>query len=119
MSDIPSWIGTQVGDRVGRPVGSVCDVYYDEVSRRPAWLLVTVSDRLALVPVEGSLSWSDRVIVPHDREVIGNAPALESAPQVLAGELLLRLARHYGVRVDRCAGHARVHGGAEHLPRAA
>ncbi|TML01529.1 MAG: PRC-barrel domain containing protein, partial [Actinobacteria bacterium] len=103
MGDIPSWIGTQVGDRVGRNVGTVCDVYYDEASSQPAWLLVNTRERLVLVPADGALSWSVRVIVPHDRDVIDAAPA-PAAPAVLAGEPLLRLARHYGVRVDRCAG---------------
>jgi len=119
MSDIPSWIGTQVGDRVGVAVGTVCDVYYDQATSRPAWLLVDVRDRLALVPADGVLSWNDRVVVPHDREVIGGAPAVESPPEVLAGELLLRLARHYGVRVNRFAGHTAIHGHAQRLPQAA
>ena len=50
MSAIPSWIGTQVGDRVGRAVGSVCDVYYDEASSRAAWLLVDLRERLRTRP---------------------------------------------------------------------
>jgi sporulation protein YlmC with PRC-barrel domain len=111
MSAIPSWIGTQVADHVGRAVGSVCDVYYDEASSRAAWLLVDLRERLALVPTDGALSWSDRVVVPHDRELIDAAPPVATPPGVVSGDLLLRLARHYGVRVDRCAGYAAVHGG--------
>jgi hypothetical protein len=109
MGDIPSWIGTQVGDRVGLSVGTVCDVYYDQATSQPAWLLVNARERLVLVPAEGALSWSVRVIVPHDRELIDAAPALAAPPAVLAGEPLLRLARHYGVRVDRSSGCAPVH----------
>ncbi len=110
MSAIPSWIGTQVGDRVGRAVGSVCDVYYDEASSRAAWLLVDLRERLALVPTDGALSWSDRVVVAHDRELIDAAPAIATPPGVVCGELLVRLARHYGVRVDRGSGCAAVYG---------
>ena len=110
MGDIPSWIGTRVGDRVGMDVGTVRDVYYDEASSQPAWLLVSVRERLVLVPAGGALSWSTRVVVAHDREVIDAAPALTVAPPVLAGEPLLRLARHYGVRVHPCAGCRPVHG---------
>jgi hypothetical protein len=110
MSAIPSWIGTQVGDRVGRVVGSVRDVYYDESSSRAAWLLVDLRERLALVPTDGALSWSDRVVVPHDRELIATAPAVATPPGVMCGELLVRLGRHYGVRVDRGSGFAAVHG---------
>lgn len=109
MRDIPSWIGTQVGDRVGLDVGTVRDVYYDDVSAQPSWLLVSSRDRLVLVPAQGALSWSTRVIVPIDRELVETAPALTSQPPALAGEPLLRLARHYGVRVDPCAACAPVH----------
>jgi hypothetical protein len=109
MRDIPSWIGTQVGDRVGLSVGTVRDVYYDDVSAQPSWLLVSARDRLVLVPAQGALSWSDRVVVPHDREMIDAAPVIAAPPPVLAGEPLLRLARHYGVRVDRSASAGRAH----------
>jgi hypothetical protein len=111
---IPSWIGTEVGDRVGLSVGTVRDVYYDHATSQPAWLLVTTRDRLKLVPAGGALSWSARVVVPHDRELIDAAPALAAAPPVLTGEPLLRLARHYGVRVDPGAA-----AGMAHLARAA
>ena len=104
MRDIPSWIGTQVGDRVGLDVGTVCDVYHDDATAQPAWLLVSVRDRLVLVPANGTLSWSVRVVVAVDRELIDAAPTVAAPPPVLTGEPLLRLARHYGVRVDRCSG---------------
>jgi len=107
MRDIPSWIGTQVGDRVGLDVGTVRDVYYDQATSQPAWLLVSTRDRLKLVPADGALSWSARVVVPHDRELIDAAPAVAAPPPVLAGEPLLRLARHYGVRVNPCASASR------------
>jgi sporulation protein YlmC with PRC-barrel domain len=110
MSDIPSWSGTRVGDRVGANVGTVCDVYFDDATSRAAWLLVSMPERTVLVPCDGALAWSDRVIVPHDREVIATAPVFASPPNVLVGEPLLRLARHYGVRVDRCAGCVALHG---------
>jgi PRC-barrel domain len=109
MRDIPSWIGTQVGDRVGLSVGTVRDVYYDQATSQPAWLLVSTRDRLKLVPADGALSWSARVVVPHDRELIDAAPAVAAPPPVLAGEPLLRVARHYGVRVNPCASAGRAH----------
>jgi hypothetical protein len=119
MGDIPSWVGTRVCDRVGLTVGTVCDVYYDEATSQPAWLLVSMRERLRLVPADGAISWSAQVIVPHDRESIEAAPALAEPPAVLAGEPLLRLARHYGVRVDRCAGCAAVNSGAASVANAA
>jgi hypothetical protein len=109
MRDIPSWIGTQIGDRVGLSIGTVRDVYYDKATLQPAWLLIATHNRLKLVPADGALSWSARVVVPHDREVIDRAPSVTAPPPVLAGEPLLRLARHYGVRVNPCATAGRAH----------
>jgi hypothetical protein len=91
-------------------VGVVRDVYHDEATARAAWLLVAVRDRLVLVPADGALSWSSRVVVTVDRDLIETAPAVAATPGVLTGEPLLRLARHYRLRVDRCAGCAAAHG---------
>ena len=114
MSDIPLWMGARVGDRTAMLVGIVCDVYYDEATSHPAWLLVSLDDapeRLVLVPADGAVSWSGSVVVPFDCDVIAASPTVAKPPPRLAGEPILRLARHYGVRVDRCAGYAAVHGG--------
>jgi hypothetical protein len=110
MSDIPSWAGTRVGDRVGAPVGIVRDVYCDQATSRPAWFLVDTARGSVLVPADGALAWSNRVVIPHDRDVIAAAPVVASPPPVLAGEPLLRMARHYGVRVARSSGCVAVHG---------
>lgn len=105
MDHIPSWFGTEVFDRDGAVVGRVIDVYHDKATWRPAWLLVDDGRRLALVPVRGA-----RRRLAHDRELIEASPSVANPPAVLAGEPLLALARHYGVRVDRCGAHAAVHG---------
>jgi hypothetical protein len=110
MGHIPSWIGTRVGDRVGMDVGTICDVYYDEATSRPVWFLVDSARGPVLVPADGALIWSERVVVPHDRDLIAMAPVVASPPAMLIGEPLLRMARHYGVRVDRSAGCTAVHG---------
>jgi hypothetical protein len=114
MGDIPSWIGTNLGDRDGMRVGVVCDVFFDDTNARPAWLLVNlmrIGERHVLVPAQGVRSRRGMVTVPYEREVVRTSPAIEPTA-TLRGELLVRLARHYGVRVDRCAGYAAVHGAA-------
>ena len=112
MSDSPSWIGTKLGDRDGMRVGVVCDVFFDDANQRPAWLLVNllrIGERYALVPANGARSWRGMVTIPFECEHVRSSPRVEPSP-VLRGELLVRLARHYGVRVDRSAGYAAVHG---------
>jgi hypothetical protein len=122
MGDIPSWIGARVGDRVARLVGSVADVYYGEATSCPAWLLVRLEgsrERLVLVPADGALSWSGSVVVPFEREVIEDSPTVVNPPAVLRGEPVLRLARHYAVRVERSASYAAVHGSAARVANVA
>jgi hypothetical protein len=112
MGEIPSWIGARVGDRIGRFVGLVADVYHDEPTGCPAWLLVELSDfgsRLVLVPADGALSWSGSVVVPFDLELVMDSPTVARPPAVLTGEPVCRLARHYGVRVQRAGAYAAAH----------
>jgi hypothetical protein len=112
MGDIPSWFGAPLSDCDGTPVGAVCDVYFDQASSRPAWMLVDVTgpdERYALVPTAGADSRRGRVTVAFEREVIRASPAIVPAA-TLHSEMLLRLSRHYGVRVDRGAAYAAVHG---------
>lgn len=101
--ELPAWFGTPVGDRAGADAGTILDVYFDEATARPAWLLVDTAYGPVLVPAAGASLRSDHVVVPHDCDVITCAPIVASPPPVLAGEPLLRMARHYGVRVDRCS----------------
>jgi hypothetical protein len=97
---VPSWFGTEVRDRDDVPVGAVVDVYCDEATSRPAWLLVDDGSRLALVPAAGGRSRRGIVLLAAELAVVGASPSVVRPPAVLAGEPLLRLARHYGVRVD-------------------
>jgi hypothetical protein len=97
---VPSWFGTEVRDRDDVPVGAVVDVYCDEATSRPAWLLVDDGSRLALVPAAGGRSRRGIVLLAAELAVVGASPSVARPPAVLAGEPLLRLARHYGVRVD-------------------
>ena len=106
--ELPAWFGTPVGDRAGADVGTIRDVYFDEATARPAWLLVDTAYGPVLVPAAGASLRSDQVAVPHDCDVITCAPVVASPPPVLAGEPLLRMARHYGIRVDRCSSCAAV-----------
>jgi hypothetical protein len=112
MGDIPSWFGAQLSDSDGTPVGAVCDVYFEQASSRPAWLLIDLmchEEPYALVPVAGAVSWRGMVTVPFERDHIRASPAI--APSAtLSSDLVLRLARHYGVRADRGAAYAAVHG---------
>jgi hypothetical protein len=100
---VPSWFGTEVRDRDDVPVGAVVDVYCDEASSRPAWLLVDDGSRLALVPAAGGRSRRGIVLLAAERALVGASPSVARPPAVLTGEPLLRLARHYGVRIDRFA----------------
>ena len=90
----------------------VVDVYYDERTSCPAWLLVELDcarERLVLVPADGALSWSGSVVVPFERDAIVDAPTVAKPPPVLTGEPVCRLARHYGMRVNASAAYAAAH----------
>jgi PRC-barrel domain len=105
---VPSWFGTEVCDCDGAPAGSVCDVFFGEADSRPAWLLVDLGARLALVPAAGARRRHGAIAVRFARADIAASPEI-GANGRLRGEPLVRLARHYGVRVDRFSACSGVH----------
>jgi hypothetical protein len=112
---VPSWFGTEVCDRDGLPVGAVVDVYCDEASLRPAWLLVDDGARLALVPTTGGCSRRGAVLLAAERAAVDASPSIARPPHVLTGEPFLRLARHYGVRIQRSGSCSALRGPAAAL----
>jgi hypothetical protein len=73
---IPSWIGTEVRDRDGHPVGVVCALELDARTRRPAAFVVALPDRRrARVAAAGARCAVDHVRVAGPVAVAASAPA--------------------------------------------
>lgn len=74
-----AYLGHQVIDQYGDPVGTVSDVFYDDQVNKPMWLVVDPG-RLRkgrLVPLDGTYETDNgAIMVPFDKHWIKQAPTV-------------------------------------------
>lgn len=79
LEDVEAWQGYRVDEIGGHSVARVEGLFVDGESGQPAWVLAKLGRFGKVVPisVRECAAAAGRVWVPHDREVIRNAPAVE------------------------------------------
>jgi sporulation protein YlmC with PRC-barrel domain len=98
LDTILDWRGRTVVDRKGEKLGKVGDLYLDEATDRPAYAGVRtglLGRHESIVPLEGIQERDDELVVPHDAELVRDAPTLDPDAGVLDDDAQQRLARHY------------------------
>ena len=116
FQDFDAWAGRDVLAPGGDRLGAVDQIFLDEATGTPEWVLVTLDDGAAFVPLAGATVEERSIRVDQDAERV------QAAPRPEAGETLSvadekRLYEHYGLEysqrgvLDRAA-RGRDHGGA-------
>ncbi len=106
--DLHTWREREVIDVDGEPVGHAEDLYADDRTSEPAFLLVRggrFGIKLHFVPIDGATLDGDRIRVAHTVEQINHAPNV-SADEHLTRDEEQRLFAHYGM--DAPVGEASV-----------
>lgn len=77
--EVAEWDGYRVDDISGHSVAKVQGLFVDSESGRPVWLLVKLGRFGKTVPISmrECAAAAGRVWVPHEREVIKEAPAID------------------------------------------
>lgn len=98
LEDVQAWQGYQLDEISGQGVAKVEGVFVDKESGGPAWVLVKLGRFGKIVPVSvrECAAAAGRVWVPHDREVIRNAPAVDPS-MPLNREQELQVLEYYGI----------------------
>lgn len=99
LDDALTWVGFHLDDVFGARVGRVEDVYIDELSGQPVWLVARLGrfgDELAVVPATNAAGGDGHVWVPYERQLIRSAPFPEAGVP-LTRERELELATHFDV----------------------
>ncbi len=96
--DVAAWHGYQLDEITGQGVAKVEGLFVDKESGEPAWVLAKLGRFGKVVPVSvrECAAAAGRVWVPHDREVIRNAPAVDPA-MPLNREQELQVLEYYGI----------------------
>jgi hypothetical protein len=114
LTEASAWVGCAVDDLGGAKAGRVHSVFPDAGGDRPAWLIVALKRRAALlgrrgtalvaVPVRDCAGAAGRVWTAHRREALRSAPTVDPTRPLLR-EHELAICAHYGIseRVGRAA----------------
>lgn len=108
------WVGFELDEIGGSPVGRVHSVFLDATGGEPAWLVVALEQRgflrrrrrpvLVTAPVRDCAGAAGRVWAAHSRETLLGAPPVDPTRPLLR-EHELTICAHYGIgeRVGRAA----------------
>jgi hypothetical protein len=110
LAEALGWTGFRVDDVYGARVGVVQDIYVDQETDTPCWILVKMgrfSDAYALLPVRDAVAGAGHVWIPYEKDLIRRAPQV-TAGMPLTQELEWQLCTHYGVMSSRGAEIAEV-----------
>jgi len=101
------WLGAEVAEVDGEPVGQVLSLYLDSASGDPAWLIARLGrrrrSRVVAVPMSSCAGAAFGVWVGQEAEAIRTAPVVDPT-RPLRREHELTICAHFGIGED--AGRA-------------
>lgn len=113
LEEARDWIGSEVDDVAGDPIGFAHGLYVDVETGAPTWLVVRSKRRRlgsshVAVPMADCAAGGGRAWVAHGRDAIRSAPVVDPGRPLLR-EHELTICAHYGIgeRVGRAAEVAR------------
>lgn len=89
--------GEVLHDRTGAPVGSVVEVYRDDITQRPAWVVVDTASGPRFVPLRRAEDEVDGLQVPFEAALILAAPVYDADAGQLRPQDEAVLYDHYGM----------------------
>jgi hypothetical protein len=100
FEDFAAWAGRDVLTPTGDRLGAVDTIFLDEATGAPEWVLVSLDDGAAFVPLAGATVEERSIRVGQDAERV------QAAPRPDAGETLSvaeekRLYEHYGLEYSQ------------------
>lgn len=107
--DYNGWVGRDLYDSTGSKIGSITDVFADDVSGRPEWLAVKTGwfgTNISLIPIQGvtertAEQGGDRDLMTGlDKDTIKNAPNVDDSSTHLSSSDEQLLYKHYGFNWD-------------------
>ncbi len=100
FQDFEAWAGRDVLAPSGDRLGAVDQIFLDEATGTPEWVLVTLDDGAAFVPLAGATVEERSIRVDHDAERVQAAPRPEAGETLSVGEEK-RLYEHYGLEYSQ------------------
>jgi PRC-barrel domain len=105
------WKGFKVHDRDGQTIGSIDEIYADEATGQPSWFAIRTGlfgINQTFVPIQGSTTADDHVVVAFDKSQIKDAPNINPEGHLNHDEER-RLWEHYGMTYQPWSGTPQAH----------
>jgi MYXO-CTERM domain-containing protein len=99
FGDYGKWPGRDVLDPTGHRLGEVREIYLDDATDRPEWVLVETEGGSRFVPLAGAAVEGEKIRVVHLADAVTAAPTLEPSKELSQDEER-RLYDHYDVKVS-------------------
>ena len=100
FDDFAAWAGRDVLGPDGERLGAVELIFLDEATGVPEWVLVSLDDGSAFVPLAGASVEERAIRVEQPRERVADAPRPEPAETLSVADER-RLYEHYGLAYSR------------------
>jgi len=110
LNEAVGWIGYRVDDVYGARVGVVEDVYVDQESDSPCWLLTKMgrfSEVYSLIPLQDAVVGTGHVWIPYEKDLVRRAPQVAGGMPVTQ-QAEASLCGHYGILSSRGADIAQI-----------
>src|SRR4051794_352280 len=95
----PEWRGRTVVDRDGDKIGKLDEVYLDDSTGQPEWVIVNTGlfgTRSSFVPLAGASPSGEQVRVSYEKSQVKNAPSIDPSDE-LTQEEEAELYSYYGL----------------------
>ena len=100
FQDFGDWAGRVVLAPGGDRLGAVDQIFLDEATGTPEWVLVSLDDGTAFVPLAGATVEERAIRVDQDAERVQAAPRPDAGETLSVGDEK-RLYEHYGLEYSR------------------
>ena len=97
-SEYGGWIGRQAVGQDGEKIGKVEEIYLDDQTGQPEWLAIKTGlfgSKVSFAPLAGATADGDALRIPHGKDKVKGAPAVEADGHLEPGEEA-ELYRYYG-----------------------
>ena len=99
IREVCEWRGRNVVDQEGAKVGRLEEIYLDQQTGRPEWMLIHTGlfgTKSTFAPLAGARVAGEDVRIGYSKQEVKDAPSLE-ADRELSEEEEARLYSHYGL----------------------
>jgi sporulation protein YlmC with PRC-barrel domain len=98
VNEVEQWFGQKLVGSDGSSIGTIKDVYLDDATNQPEWLVVSTGalGGVSFVPIVEAHRDGDDVRVPYDKELVKSAPDA-NADGAISQDEERRLYDHYGL----------------------